>query len=61
MQNKGDMMSSVGFLYNYIAFFAFPPGRRDDPFYMDVVMNGEARDPLVKKDYGLEDWRESPC
>jgi hypothetical protein len=39
MQNKGDMMSSVAFLYNYLVFFASKDLRashitkNNDPFY----------------------------
>jgi hypothetical protein len=48
MQNKGDMMSSVAFMYNYIVFFAVPATKwvaSPDPFYADVVTKSQGAVP----------------
>jgi hypothetical protein len=52
MQNKGDMMSSIAFMYNYIAFFADTKENKNllrvNPFDRKVLIPNKTilRDPL---------------
>jgi hypothetical protein len=65
MQDKGDMMSSIAFLYNYITFFACKNDDTKDPFYHDVieVAKENVLDPLSQMDIrnAPEDETNDPC
>lgn len=57
MQDKGDMMSSLAFLYNYVLFFADPTYNKTindkDPFFSDFLATSgnDIPDPLKESMY----------